>query len=291
MAEINVKDNLMIYSMVRDVPKEAQKPIVAGRLKGMTDINPMWRIKILTEVFGAAGFGWYTEVLNKWIDNSEKEAVAWVEINLYVKQNDEWSKPIYGIGGAKFIAQERSGAYTDDEAYKKAYTDAISVACKALGVGAAIYWSKDSTKYNDMGEQNSMSAKEAFAEQKVNRDGADFLEELCKSAGESVDDIKRRYKVNDLINLSLDDYNKETKRVNAILREKANTTVNTITRDQANTLEKLIKESGTDLNKFMDAYRITDLIQLPAIRYETEFVRMTQRIKAKEKENERTESK
>lgn len=220
MAEINVKDNLMIYSMVRDVPKEAQKPIAAGRLKGMTDINPMWRIKILTEVFGAAGFGWYTEVLNKWIDNSEKEAVAWVEINLYVKQNDEWSKPIYGIGGAKFIAQERSGAYTDDEAYKKAYTDAISVACKALGVGAAIYWSKDSTKYNDMGEQNSMSAKEAVNEHVVNRDGATFLEELCKAADTDVKQLMKYYKVNDLIELSYDDWDKECVRMNQRIKAK-----------------------------------------------------------------------
>lgn len=221
MAEINVKDNLMIYSMVRDVPKEAQKPIAAGRLKGMTDINPMWRIKILTEVFGAAGFGWYTEVLNKWIDNSEKEAVAWVEINLYVKQNDEWSKPIYGIGGAKFIAQERSGAYTDDEAYKKAYTDAISVACKALGVGAAIYWSKDSTKYNDMGEQNSMSAQEAVAAQKVNRDGATFLEQLIEASGTDIKKFKEAYKVNDLINLPYEVWDKECKRMNQRIQAKA----------------------------------------------------------------------
>lgn len=220
MAEINVKDNLMIYSMVRDVPKEAQKPIAAGRLKGMTDINPMWRIKILTEVFGAAGFGWYTEVINKWIDNSEKEAVAWVEINLYVKQNDEWSKPIYGIGGAKFIAQERSGAYTDDEAYKKAYTDAISVACKALGVGASIYWSKDSTKYNDMGEQNSMSAKEAFLENKVNRDGATFLEQLIEASGTDIKKFKEAYKVDDLINLPYEIWDKECKRMNQRIRAK-----------------------------------------------------------------------
>lgn len=220
MAEINVKDNLMIYSMVRDVPKEAQKPIAAGRLKGMTDINPMWRIKILTEVFGAAGFGWYTEVINRWIDNSEKEAVAWVEINLYVKQNDEWSKPIYGIGGAKFIAQERSGAYTDDEAYKKAYTDAISVACKALGVGASIYWSKDSTKYNDMGEQNSMSAKEAVAEHKVNRDGATFLEQLIEASGTDIRKFKEAYKVDDLINLPYEIWDKECKRMNQRIRAK-----------------------------------------------------------------------
>ncbi len=37
-------DNLELYNKVREVPQEAQKSIAAGRLKGMTDINPMWRI-------------------------------------------------------------------------------------------------------------------------------------------------------------------------------------------------------------------------------------------------------
>ena len=48
-------DDMTIYNLARSVPDEAQKPIAAGRLKGMTDINPMWRIKRLTEIFGPCG--------------------------------------------------------------------------------------------------------------------------------------------------------------------------------------------------------------------------------------------
>ena len=47
--------NLDLYDKVRAVPKEAQKQISGGRLNGMTDINPMWRIKTLTEQFGVCG--------------------------------------------------------------------------------------------------------------------------------------------------------------------------------------------------------------------------------------------
>ena len=54
-------DNMEIYNKARVVPNEAKKEITAGRLKGFTDINPMWRIKKLTEVFGPAGFGWWTQ--------------------------------------------------------------------------------------------------------------------------------------------------------------------------------------------------------------------------------------
>lgn len=54
----NTPDYMEIYNKARVVPGEAKKPIQAGRLKGMTDINPMYRIKTLTELFGPCGVGW-----------------------------------------------------------------------------------------------------------------------------------------------------------------------------------------------------------------------------------------
>ena len=52
-------ENMTIYDACRSVPETAKKAITAGRLKGKTDINPMWRIKRLTEQFGPCGIGWY----------------------------------------------------------------------------------------------------------------------------------------------------------------------------------------------------------------------------------------
>lgn len=140
--------NLDLYNRVREVPKAAQKEIRGGRLNGKTDINPMWRIHKLTEEFGPVGAGWYTQIKRFWTEEGAKgERSAFCEIELYVKIGGEWSKPIAGIGGSAFVAAERSGLYTSDECYKMAYTDAISVACKALGFGADIYWS-DGSKYD-----------------------------------------------------------------------------------------------------------------------------------------------
>lgn len=141
-------DNLSIYEKVRSVPQNAQKEIKAGRLKGMTDINPMWRIKVLTEQFGLCGIGWKTQIVRTWIDEGANgEYVTNVEILLYIKVDGAWSEGIPGIGGSKMVTKENNGLYTDDECYKKAYTDAISVACKALGIGADIYWNEN-TKYS-----------------------------------------------------------------------------------------------------------------------------------------------
>jgi len=144
-----MKENLELYNNVRAVPKEAQKTITGGRLNGFTDINPMYRIKTLTEQFGAAGFGWYYDIKRMWLENgANNEVAAFAEIDLYVKYENMWSKPITGVGGSSFVSKDRNGLYTSDECYKMALTDAISVACKSLGMGADIYYMKDKTKYD-----------------------------------------------------------------------------------------------------------------------------------------------
>ncbi len=143
--------NMELYEKARSVPAEACKSINAGRLKGMTDINPMWRIKRLTELFGPCGVGWWYEVTDKRIvdDEQTKQRAAFVDILLrYIDpETGTESHGIFGTGGASFVSQERNGAYLSDECFKMALTDAISVAAKALGVGADIYFQKDRDKY------------------------------------------------------------------------------------------------------------------------------------------------
>lgn len=148
--------NMTLYEKFRVVPEEAKKKITGGRLNGKTDINPMWRIKMLTEEFGPAGIGWYAPITEKWTEiGANGEITANIRINLFVKADGEWSKPIEGIGGSLLIAKESSGLKTDDDAFKKAYTDAISVACKALGIGADVYYEKDPTKYQTEDEDGN----------------------------------------------------------------------------------------------------------------------------------------
>lgn len=156
-------NNLELYDKFRQVPETAKKNISGGRLQGMTDINPMWRIKTLTEEFGVCGFGWYYEIVDQWLETAmaKDEITANVKINLYVKQGDEWSKPIVGIGGSMLVANEKKGLYVNDECYKMALTDAISVACKSLGIGADVYWNKDNTKYNDSKKENQEATLKA----------------------------------------------------------------------------------------------------------------------------------
>ena len=67
-------------------------------------------------------------------------------------QADGWSEPVPGVGGAMLVSREKGGLYVDDDALKKATTDALGVAAKMLGLGADVYsgnadWSKYSNAY------------------------------------------------------------------------------------------------------------------------------------------------
>lgn len=105
--------NLSVYNSLREVPREAMKPFDNGRFKG-TDINSMWRIKMLTETFGMVGFGWYYEVTKQWIETDANTGLskAFANINLYVKDpnTQEWSRPIFGTGGNNYKTVTKSGS-------------------------------------------------------------------------------------------------------------------------------------------------------------------------------------
>ncbi len=179
-------DNMKLYELGRKVPDEAKKPITAGRLKNMTDINPMWRIKVLTEMFGACGVGWWYEITDKRIvaDETTKQKAAFVDILLFYKDPDSGkdSHGIPGTGGSSFVAQESKGAYLSDECFKMALTDAISVAAKALGIGADVYFDKDRTKYTGLGEQQQIKMETA-------EDAASFALSFGKHKGKTLGEL------------------------------------------------------------------------------------------------------
>lgn len=191
-------DKLAIYKLGKSVPDTAKKTITEGNLKGFTDINPMWRIKTLTEIFGPCGFGWYTEITEKWIEQGTGGGIAaFMKINLYVKYEGEWSKPIPGIGGSMLVnVFSTRGLKNNDEAFKMAYTDAISVACKSLGIGADVYYAKDRTKYDlpDKDEDTKEPVKYATEKQNEPLENAEQNEPVEYATEEQIQKINNYYK-------------------------------------------------------------------------------------------------
>ena len=143
--------NTRVWDSFSRPPSSALKRIGGGRLKGMTDINPQWRYRAMTEQFGPCGIGWKYTINKLWTEPGVgEERLAFADVSLYIKAGDSWSEAIPGIGGSASIAIESSGPRASDECYKMAITDALSVAMKVLGVASDIYmglW--DGSKYKD----------------------------------------------------------------------------------------------------------------------------------------------
>ena len=151
---------MRIYDAAKDVPEKYLKPITGGKLNGMSNINAQWRIKKLTELFGPVGFGWTTrntqfstevvDVMDPKTGSVFRETVVKCTLELLVNLDGQWSQPIIGVGGSK-IAGKGQGLEANDEAWKSSETDALSVACKKLGIAGTIYEGMDDTKYSDGG--------------------------------------------------------------------------------------------------------------------------------------------
>jgi hypothetical protein len=142
----NKAENLELWNRVKSVPETAQKVIPAGRLKGMTEISPMWRIYKMTETFGPIGSGWEYRIERLWTEpGSDGQVLAFALVNVSVNDNN-W---VPGVGGSMLVKKESTGMYSSDEAYKMAITDAIGSALKMFGVGAEIYsGGSDFSKYS-----------------------------------------------------------------------------------------------------------------------------------------------
>lgn len=179
--------NMDIYNAFRTTPKEAIKAIAEGKLKGKSDINPMWRLQMLTEQFGPVGFGWNFRVtrMEALPVPERSEIMCFVDIELKVKVDGEWSEPIFGTGGSMLVENYRSaGIKSNDDGYKMALTDAISIACKHLGMSADVYWAKGESKYSRPAEQEEAPEK---PDEKPAQSRPDRIKALCQHHGITID--------------------------------------------------------------------------------------------------------
>lgn len=143
-------NNLRIFNQVMSVPEKMTSSFERGS-KTLTTVKPIWRIEKLTELFGPCGIGWVINITSWKVQEFKNGAASIVvEIDLLYKETpeSEWSQPVKGIGTSWAVFSNAKGEMVqDDEAWKKAYSDAIATACKSLGFAADLYAGSDDDKY------------------------------------------------------------------------------------------------------------------------------------------------
>lgn len=118
-------------------PKHTKGFKRAGGFSG-TAIKPIYSYRRMTEEFGSCGEGWgVNEPTFQVLPGAEGEVLVYCTVSI-------WYGPapvrvVYGVGGDKVITKFSSGLKSDDEAFKKAFTDAVTNALKLIGVGADVH--------------------------------------------------------------------------------------------------------------------------------------------------------
>jgi hypothetical protein len=116
----------------------------SGGFKG-TAIKPQWVVSRLTEHFGPVGVGWGMGEPSFQVINADKETLVYCTVSAWHTDRDN---VFWGVGGDKVMTQRQSGSFVDDEAFKKAFTDALMNAFKFVGVAADVHMGLfDDSKY------------------------------------------------------------------------------------------------------------------------------------------------
>ena len=116
-----------------------------------TAIKPIWTEYRLTERFGPCGVGWGCDEPIFSLVPAGDELMVYCTLRCWYLEEGKPAS-LYGVGGDKVLVKRQSGFATDDEAYKKAFTDAMGNAFKHLGAAADVHMGRfDDSKYvNEM---------------------------------------------------------------------------------------------------------------------------------------------
>lgn len=131
--------NLELWQSVEKTDPKYTKKVTFGR--GFTSIDPMYQIMKATAALGPVGRGWAYNVEHSTLEvGGCTMAVADVSISLF-------DGTTYGpVRGLDFILNNKGKL--DEDAPKKAMTDALTKALSHLGIGADVFLGKfDDNRY------------------------------------------------------------------------------------------------------------------------------------------------
>ena len=138
--------------------------------KRITTIDPMYQIQCMTEVFGPVGQGWKYTVEYKHVDNEGYWGLIYAEVCIHYCIHGEWFQ--YGPVCSVQNLCKKNGTL-DDEAPKKAMTDAMTKAFSHLGMSADVFLGKfDDSKYvEQMKQEFSKPQPKKIPQQRVSGTG------------------------------------------------------------------------------------------------------------------------
>ena len=148
-----MSDKLSIWDAVATPDPKFTKDFNKGGFKGKAT-SPVYLARRATEQFGPYGLGWGVEIEDERyveghiIDERGTRAVIHVlRIVLWYMQGDKRGEARH-YGQTDFVGKNKHGPFTDEEAPKKSFTDAMTKALSLMGFAADIHMGLfDDNKY------------------------------------------------------------------------------------------------------------------------------------------------
>lgn len=131
-------DNLRHWSVLSKTDPAHTKGFQrAGGFKG-TAIKPIYTVEKMTEHFGPCGVGWGMSKPEFTTMPVLDEILVYCTVALWYDDAGKRGE-VFGVGGDKVLTKQSSGLRSNDEAFKAAYTDALSNAMKQIGMSADVH--------------------------------------------------------------------------------------------------------------------------------------------------------
>ena len=217
--------NMKIWETLSKTNPEFTKPLPGYGGKTLTTIDPMYQIQMMTDLFGPVGLGWKYKVDYKYIDG-----LVFAEVTIKYFTN-EWHEygPVCSVQNLS-----KSNNKLDDEAPKKAMTDAMTKAFSHLGMSADVFLGKfDDSKYVEQMKQEFSQPQKipqpSGTEHDNNHDAVAInnIENDIKNA-QSIYELRklRSYKYKDAFNLAMKKHLRVYRQLDDLYKTKE-TTLNT----------------------------------------------------------------
>lgn len=182
----------------------------AGGFKG-TAIKPIWIVHRLTEQFGPCGIGWGMGEPSFQVVPAGDEILVYCTVSCWHTTHEN---TLYGVGGDKVTVKRQNGAFNDDEAFKKAFTDAVGNAFKFIGVGADVHMGLfDDSKYVQQMERE-------FSAPTIDDATRDEIAAMASGAGVPLKKICESYGIANLKELPASAVGEVKQRINQVLEDR-----------------------------------------------------------------------
>jgi hypothetical protein len=197
-------DNLRIWNALgKTDPAHTKGFSRAGGFRG-TAIKPIWITQRLTEQFGPCGVGWGMGEPQFQVVPAGDEVLVYCTTEGWYREAEK-TATVYGVGGDKILTKRNDGKlFHDDEAFKKAFTDALGNAFKFVGVGADVHMGlfEDSKYVEDMRREfNDTPANDGNGPApRTKLDGQHTSKTALRGAVNAIMNAVRKADSNDVIN-------------------------------------------------------------------------------------------